>query len=252
MTGHYDYYSTSITWDFDNNTAQGWDIKAVGGASGLVVDSDHYHSGAYSIRDNDHTTGSSASTCWANLIAGNYVPYISWTFPAQITSCNITFWNLLSSIASLDANSRAIGCKLAFAGNGTQIFNDLNTGLAINTNWVQSEVWDLTASVDAWNTATSVKIYLGQCASWGGSNWGEWVASHYDDIVLKYTYRVWVPSPGLPLGNMKNVLAVCAFFGLIAGPAYGIYQVKEHEFVKAVTWGPVIFFTSVTLLMVTI
>lgn len=183
-------HSVTVVWDFDNATVQNWFCTKVGGGNETILESTHHYSGSYSIHNTAVTSGASANL-WFGLgqwgyAAGANIPQTIWTFPSNVIGANLTYWS--EATYAFDANTKAVGMKLAYA-NSTFIFDDLNTGLAINYGvWVQSEVWNITPYLD-FDNPTQIRIKVGSCGRWGGSNWASDSTIQYDSIMLKYDYN---------------------------------------------------------------
>jgi hypothetical protein len=206
-------HSITVTWDFDNNTLQGW------GGSDVTVSSSQHQGGGYSIySSNAHQSGATASQAFAygyfkDYALCYYFPVRNYSFPANVLSANISFYH--KPTYGYDANTLAEGIKIGLWNGtyGTILYEHLNTGLSTSQSWVLSEIFNITPSTVS---NRSVGLRVGVVAYDSVTGWNTGQALWYDTVVLKYDYNEIIVTSSALIGNVQNLIPI--FIGIgIAG-----------------------------------
>jgi hypothetical protein len=185
-----EYHYVTLTYDFDNNSKQGWDHSAYGS----IVSTLH-HSGSYSFYYCQAEGTTNFPAMWdTGVFPGTgttkYFPrYDDLVFPANVIEANISFWWFPAHDSGWTYEEGGNGIKMRLLNN-TVSFDNGNNGKAYGDIWNHYGPTSILSGIPI--SGDSIDIV---CA-WMAKKYyqGGWSADYWlDDIEIKYTYTTTIP-----------------------------------------------------------
>lgn len=234
----------TLTYDFDNNSKQGWFVNA--------VQSTYKHSGGYAIQTTDTEGSATLSSAWPPGTWGTgikaAVPYINLSFPEGVTSCNITFWWYQPAFWSY--TDGADGYVLRWE-NTTVGHDQITSGKGYGSaTWYQGPTFNLMPDIASGEVND---IRIGWILLRSGGGWGSRLCV-YDDIVIKYNYSYstseWVVYPqDWWMDHIPFMMGIAGFFFLIVSIPVGVMNAKNGDWLSGWMWIVLLFMVGIGLII---